>query len=128
MTTPNDDADTNRSVQFDRYILDGIPRLRRLGYNPGLFLSMVEQHGGVVAATKRLLADPRHTSYGFEWLWRLGELGSSVEFAVCLPWFEPLFSVDEREEAARRLILQDFPLADRLAAAARQPPTWESPR
>jgi hypothetical protein len=40
---------------------------------------------GAVGATKQLLADPRHTSYGFEKLWEMGELETSVEFAVCLP-------------------------------------------
>ena len=65
-----------------------------------------------------------HTSYGFERLWELGELGASVEFAVCLPWFRELFTVEEQEEAERRLVLHDFPLARRLAEAEQRPPAW----
>jgi hypothetical protein len=61
-----------------------------------------------VAAAKQLLADPRHTFYGFEWLWEMGELGRSVEFVADLPWFQPLFTDQElrrrflRRRAARR--------------------------
>lgn len=61
---------TNR---YNAYILDGIPRLRRLGYNPFQFLEMVQSAGDAVQATKRLLADPRHTSYGFQRLSSSGD-------------------------------------------------------
>jgi hypothetical protein len=83
----------------------------------------VERHGAV-GATKRLLADPRHTSYGFERLWELQALDASVEFAVCLPWFRDLFTPDEIEEAENRLILHDFPLQECLERASRVPPQW----
>ena len=62
-------------------------------YKPNLYRQMIRQHGGVGAA-KRLLADPRHTSYGFQKLWELGELERSTEFAVLLPWFRDLFSLE----------------------------------
>lgn len=84
---------------------------------------MVYQYGGV-GASKRLLADPRHTSYGFEKLWEMGELERSVEFAVCLSWFSPLFTDGEVSEAENRLLLHDFPLAERLAAREASPPAW----
>lgn len=112
---------TNR---YNAYILEGIPRLRRLGYNPFQFLEMVQSAGDVVQATKRLLADPRHTSYGFQRLYELGRLVDSVEFAVLLPWFEPLFTLDEREEARIRLILHVFPVDAKLRAATAVPPAW----
>jgi hypothetical protein len=92
-------------------------------YRPNLYRQMIRQHGGVGAA-KRLLADPRHTSYGFEKLWELGELERSMEFAVLLPWFRDLFSSEEQAEAERRLILHDFPLQPRLVARASTPPEW----
>ena len=92
-------------------------------YKPNLYRQMIREHGGVGAA-KRLLADPRHTSYGFEKLWELGELERSMEFAVLLPWFRELFSAEEQEEAERRLILHVFPLQVRLAARAAMPPDW----
>ena len=112
---------TNR---YNAYIHEGIPRLRRLGYNPFQFLEMVQSAGDAVQATKRLLADPRHTSYGFQRLYTPGWLVDSVEFAALLPWFEPLFTVDERQEARTRLILHDFPVDAKLRAATSTPPAW----
>jgi 5-methylcytosine-specific restriction protein A len=110
--------------QFNRHILDGIPRLRKLNYNPFEFLEMVERYGGAVGATKHLLADPRHTSYGFQRLYELKRLEDSVEFATCLPWFNELFTPAELEEAETRLIAHEFPLKSRLSAAAESPPAW----
>jgi hypothetical protein len=112
--------------QFNRYILDGIPQLRRLGYNPTQFLEMVERYNDVVGATKRLLADPRHTSYGFQRLYDMRRLQDSVEFAVCLPWFAELFDPQEITEACTRLITHEFPLDARLASTASSPPGWVS--
>jgi hypothetical protein len=54
----------------------------------------------------------------------LGELDASVDFAVCLPWFQPLFTGAEIEEAERRLILHGFRLKERLDRARRTPPAW----
>lgn len=110
--------------RFDSFVLDGIPQLRKLGYNPTQFLTMVKNQRGVVSATKTLLADPRHTSYGFERLRQLGRLDASVEYAACLPWFEDLFTPSEIEEARTRLILHDFPLDAALDRARTRPPSW----
>ncbi|MEV4515141.1 hypothetical protein AB0K00_40050 [Dactylosporangium sp. NPDC049525] len=110
--------------RFNRYVLDGIPRLRRLGYNPFLFMDLVDRYKGAVGATKHLLADPRHTSYGFQRLYELGRLEDSVEFAACLPWFVELFELDEIHEARTRLITHEFPLQVRLDAAAASVPSW----
>jgi len=108
--------------RFERHVLAEVGRLQNR-YNPTEFRAMVQRHGAV-QATKRLLAQKHHTSYGFERLWELGELGASVEFAVCLPWFAELFGPEEIAEAERRLILHEFPLAERVAQAARTPPSW----
>jgi hypothetical protein len=88
------------------------------------FLEMVHRYGGAVGATKHLLADPRHTSYGFQRLFELGELQASAEFAACLPWFAELFSDKEIDEARTRLIVHEFPLEARLTAATASPPEW----
>ncbi len=106
--------------RYAQYTQAGVDRLKGRAYNPTLFLRLVRERGAV-GATKQLLVGNRHTSYGFERLW---ELGASVEFAVCLPWFRELFTVDEQEEAERRLVLHDFPLARRLAEAEQSPPAW----
>jgi hypothetical protein len=104
-------------VLEDRFREHAMTQVKRLQgrYNPTDFLAMVAQHGAV-GATKRLLADPRHTSYGFERLWELKALDASVEFAVCLPWFHDLFTEDEIEEAENRLILHNFPFTRSVRA------------
>lgn len=109
--------------RFEAYILGDVEILKRKGYNPNLFLGMVRDHTAV-GATKRLLADPRHSSYGFQRLWEMGELERSVEFAACLRWFNPLFTEPELEEARSRLILHDFPMDERLSAREGSPPDW----
>jgi hypothetical protein len=119
---PSVDA-VDLATRFDQHVMAEVVRLQKHGYNPTQFRGMV-QASGAVAATKQLLGDPRHTSYGFEKLWEMGELESSVEFAVCLPWFRELFSDDEADEAERRLLLHDFPVDDRVAVAVAQPPVW----
>jgi hypothetical protein len=109
--------------RFAEYIEAGIPRLAKLGYRPTLFLGMVRDYGAV-GATKRLLADPRHTSDGFQKLLYLGRLEDSVEFAALLPWFEELFTDAERYEARTRLLLHEFPVDAKLRAATASPPGW----
>ncbi len=108
--------------RFETYVLNDLHVLRSK-YDPKLFLGMVRQYGAVNTA-KRLLADPRHTSYGFEKLWEMKELERSVEFAVCLSWFRPLFTDDEVAEAENRLVLHDFPLTERIGAREGEPPSW----
>jgi hypothetical protein len=110
--------------RFEQYLLGGVDRLKRRGYNPTLFLRLVRDRGGAVGATTTLLASPNHTSYGFQRLWEMGELEASAEFAVCLPWFRPLFTLDEQDEAANGLRLHDFPLDRRLSAAEERRPEW----
>lgn len=123
-----DDDLTELTARFNQYIEEGIPRLRKLGYNPTQFLEMVRDAGDAVAATKRLLASPRHTSYGFQRLYELGRLEDSVEFAALLPWFEPLFSAPALHEARTRLILHDFPVDAKLRSATASPPDCVDPR
>ena len=110
--------------RFQRHVVADVDYLKTRGYNPTLFLGMIAQRGGAVAAAKHLFTDPRHTSYGFERLWEMGELARSIEFAANLPWFTPLFAADELDEAKSRLILHDFPIEERLTIAARHPPAW----
>lgn len=122
MTNRTDSLDLPLEERFERHLLADVDELRGR-YDPRLFQQMISRHGGVGTA-QRLLADPRHTSYGFEKLWELGELERSMEFAVLLPWFRPLFSVEEQDEAERRLILHDFPVVNRLDSRAASPPSW----
>lgn len=112
------------SKRFQQYVLGDIDYLKSRGYNPTLFQRKIVQHKSAVVVAKRLFADPKHTSYGFERLWEMGELGRSIEFAALLPWFAPLFTTGELDEARSRLILHNFPVEERLVRAAAQPPEW----
>lgn len=122
MASPTGSSDIPLEERFERHLLEDVDELRGR-YDPRLFQRMIAQHGGVGTA-RRLLAGPRHTSYGFEKLWELRELERSMEFAVLLPWFRSLFTLDEQDEAKRRLLLHDFPVEERLAARFSSPPTW----
>ena len=111
-----------REAEFTAHVLADIERLKGR-YNPTAFRGMVQRHGAVATA-KRLLADPGTTSYGFGKLWELGALGNSIEYAVCLPWFRPLFTPEEVEKAERRLTAHNFPIGERMERAAQSPPDW----
>lgn len=112
--------------RFQDYVLSGVKRLKAGGYNPTLFRRLVAEHGSAVTTAKVLLNGRRHTSYGFQRLWELGELESSLEFAVCLPGFRSLFTFQEQDKAEQRLLLHDFPLQPRLRLAQESPPSWVS--
>jgi hypothetical protein len=43
-----------------------VDHLKSRGYNPTRFLAMITQEGSAVTVAKRLLSNPRPTSYGFE--------------------------------------------------------------
>jgi hypothetical protein len=124
VTERNRLPDQERARRFHQHVLADVDYLKSRGYNPARFLGMIAQEGSALAVAKRLFSDPRHTSYGFERLWELRELGRSVEFVANLPWFSALFTEDELDEARSRLTLHEFPVEDRLAAAAAHPPDW----
>lgn len=114
--------------RFHQHVLADVDYLKSRGYNPTQFISMIAQSGSAVTVAKKLFSDTRHTSYGFERLWEMAELGRSVEFVANLPWFSALFTDDELREAKSRLVLHDFPVEERLAAAAAYPPDWAADR
>lgn len=70
---------------------------------------MIVISGGVITA-KQLLASVKDTSDGFAKLWEKKKLDSSVEFAVCLPWFRELFTDEEVDRARFRLTEHGFDL------------------
>jgi hypothetical protein len=73
------------SKRFQQHVLADFDYLKARGYNATLFLRMITEYKSAAAVAKRLIADPAHTSYGFQRLWEMGELGRSVEFAANLP-------------------------------------------
>lgn len=117
-------AERELARRFHQHVLGDVEYLKRRGYNPTYFLGMIRDRGSAVAVAKLLLSSTRQTTYGFERLWEMRELGRSIEFAALLPWFGSLFTDDELDEAKSRLILHDFPVDERLARAATNPPDW----
>ena len=120
----DDEGRRELAERFDQYVVGDVDYLKRRGYNPAFFLGMIRRRGSAVTVAKLLLSSSRRTTYGFEWLWEMGELGHSIEFASLLPWFSALFTDDELNEARSRLILHDFPVDERLAKATASPPPW----
>ncbi|MFI7675025.1 hypothetical protein [Actinophytocola sp. NPDC049390] len=114
-------ADTSNAPLAARFGADmrrGVAQLSDLGYDATYFRRMLGDHGPVEAA-RRLALDPV-PSYG---LWRLKELGRldmSVEMWVLLPWYEPLFPPDVREQAENKLAALGIDVATELAGLVRR--------
>ena len=124
MTAASAEASPDLARRFHQHVLADAEYLKTRGYNPVRFTGLIAQKGSAVAAAKQLLAKPRHTFYGFERLWEMGELRRSVEFVANLPWFQPSFTDQEHEAGRTRLALHDFSVQTSLAAAAASPPPW----
>lgn len=101
----------------------GADRLKReIGYNPTRFMQMVSEHGGVGAV--QLLLQGRDSSDGFTTLWENNRLELSCEAMALLPWYEALFTVDEKTAARRRLAEHRFDVDAFLRTASARPPSW----
>lgn len=113
-----DDSTAALAKRFGADMRRGIADLSNLGYDATYFRRMLGDHGPVEAARK-LVLDPV-PSYG---LWRLKELGHldmSVEMWVLLPWYEPLFAPEVREQAANKLTALGVDVARELARLVRK--------
>ncbi len=75
--------------------------LRAIGYNARVFITMVEQHGGV--ETARRLLSTEDVQYGFDQLWEHGRVDLTVECHVLQPRFDGLFDENIQRAAAARL-------------------------
>lgn len=75
-----------------------------------------------LAAVERLFSDLRPTSYRVERLWEMRELGPQCGVRRQLLLVQGPFTEDELDEASSRLTLREFPVEERLAAAAAHPP------
>ena len=91
----------NLESEFDEAMRDTYRRASEHGYNPSVFLGMINQHGGVGTA-KRLLASRSYQS-GLIRLRNLGLLNISSESLVLQEHWEPLFTDEERQIARERL-------------------------
>jgi len=79
----------------------GIAELSNMGYDATYFRRMLGEHGPVEAARRLVLAPT--PSHGLRKLQSMGHLDMSVEMWVLLPWYEPLFSPEVREQAETKL-------------------------
>ena len=106
---------------FHRDMVSTVDELKhRIHYNAQRFAQMLHELGGVEAA-KRLLLGPT-TSDGFTKLWEHGLLALSVEAHVLLPWYEGLFTPEERANARYRLEAHGLDVEAFLASA--RLPEW----
>jgi hypothetical protein len=75
---------------------------RSLGFNPNVWVSMINTLGAIDTARK-LLAD-HHVLVATPWLVERGHAELTVEFEIGQPKWGKLFTEEERREAARRLV------------------------
>jgi hypothetical protein len=95
--------------QFHAETVAAVRRLtQEIGYRAPRFVQMVATHGAV--ETARILLRGPETSEGFQILMDHHRLGDSVEAAVLIPVYEPLFSEEERAIARRRPEAHNFPV------------------
>ena len=87
--------------QFQLRCRDLIGEIRSLGFNPNVWVAMINSLGAVGAA-KKLLAD-HHMLVVTPWLAGRGRPDLTLEHAIGQPRWAGLFTGDERAEAARRL-------------------------
>jgi HNH endonuclease len=93
---------TELERRFEREMRDGLPELKRLGYNPTYFIRMMNDMGAARAV--RALIDSPGESEGFTRLWEMGHLELSAEAVVAdQPEWAELFDDDQRQKARRRL-------------------------
>jgi hypothetical protein len=87
--------------QFQLRCRDLISETRSLGFDPNVWVPMINSLGAVGAA-KKLLADHQRL-VATPWLVRRGRPELTLEYEIGQPRWAELFTDDERAEAARRL-------------------------
>ena len=86
--------------QFQLRCRDLIGEIRSLGFNPNVWVAMINSLGAAGAA-KRLLAE-HHMLVVTPWLVRRGRPELTLEHEIGQPRWSGLFTDEERAEAARR--------------------------
>jgi hypothetical protein len=87
--------------QFQLRCRELIGEIRSLGFNPNVWVAMINSLGAAGAA-KKLLAD-HHMLVATPWLVRRGRPDLTMEHEIGQPRWAGLFTNDERAESARRL-------------------------
>lgn len=100
-------AETDLTDGFHQAMVDLYVRAKHEArYNATYFLDMVSNEGGL--ATARYLLDKGEASDGYVALWERQRLDLTVEAAVILPKWRPLFSDEEIQTARDRLAAYGF--------------------
>ncbi|MDQ3007121.1 MAG: HNH endonuclease [Chloroflexota bacterium] len=88
--------------QFTDRLMEAVKTMRdKHGYNPSIFLQMMDKSGPVEACNQ--LINAKNISEGFTKLWELKQLDLTVEAISLEPKWNPLFSPALREIARKRL-------------------------
>ena len=87
--------------RFEKRLRESVPVVIELGYNPTVFVGLLERYGGVQTA-KRLIAEGE-IQYGFKRLAALGRLDLTMEQIMLEPEFASLFTEGELAAARWRL-------------------------
>jgi hypothetical protein len=87
--------------QFQLRCRELVAEIRSLGFNPHVWVALINQLGATGAARK-LLAD-HHRLVATPWLVRRGRPELTMEHEIGRPRWIEVFTDDERAEAARRL-------------------------
>jgi hypothetical protein len=107
--------------QFQLRCRDLIGEIRSLGFDPNVWVAMINSLGAVGVA-KKLLAD-HHVLVVTPWLVRRGRPELTLEHSIGQPRWSGLFTGDERAKAARRLASSgETPRRRRGWLRARRPP------
>ena len=114
---------TQAEREFHWKMAGGAARLKsEIGYNPTRFNQMVAEHGGPEAAWR--LLNGQDTSDGFTTLWDAQRQDMSVEAVALLPWYDPLFTDEQRVVVRLRLVEHHFDLDAYLSNRVATPPRW----
>ena len=82
-------------------LYDDAAKCRRIGYNPSIFLGMIQDHGPVEAG-RRVIMDDELPS-GFSRLWELHALDLTAEYTILHGEWIELFDPAVRDRAEKRL-------------------------
>ena len=99
VASPDDPASI--AGQFQLRCRELVTETRVLGFNPNVWVPMVNKMGSLQAA-KKLLAD-HHVLVATPWLMDRGRPDLTLEHEIGEPKWRSLFSDEDRAEAARRL-------------------------
>jgi hypothetical protein len=97
----NPDDQTSLAGQFQLRCRELVTETRELGFNPNVWVPMINSFGALQAA-KKLLAT-HHVLVATPWLVDRGRPDLTLEHEIGEPKWRALFSDEERAEAARRL-------------------------